>query len=102
MSDKEILEKAIQKAIDNGWLHRQDGGEQAKVYRVHVVNYKYSDDYVNELGIFNFVVDFEDGSGLSMKNNINGIVYDQNFAKALADIIASPLFALLFDSMTRF
>ena len=78
MSNQEILERAIQKAIGGGWY-----SVSQKVKSAKVTGYRHEDDFDDELRLMNVVVQFDDGMGLSMKASQRELIFDHSFSKAL-------------------
>lgn len=78
MNNQQILETAIQKAIEHGW---KDCTEKPSY--VKVTNYSYEDDFANGLRLITYVVSFPSGLGFTEKASTSEIIFDHDFAKAL-------------------
>lgn len=78
MENKEILEKAIRKAIKGGWLPYQ-----SKVKTIYVNNYRYEDDHAGELKTIIYTISYDNGSGLIAKTGVHELIFNHDFAKAL-------------------
>lgn len=78
MNNQQILETAIQKAIENGW---KDCTEKPSY--VKVTNYRYEDDFANGLRLITYMVSFPSGLGFTEKASTSEIIFDHDFAKAL-------------------
>lgn len=78
MNNQQILETAIQKAIEHGW---KDCTEKPSY--VKVTNYRYEDDFANGLRLITYMVSFPSGLGFTEKASTSEIIFDHDFAKAL-------------------
>lgn len=73
MDNREILERAIQKAIDNGWRPLKIF-DRAKAISIQ----QWQEDHMVEVSIL-----YEDDDQLKWMRELEGIIFDHSFAKAL-------------------